>query len=214
MRIYDISMTLRDGIPVWPGDSPFNYQLSCLMEDGATVNLGKISTTVHAGTHVDAPIHFCSDGRSIDELDLSPFIGPALVVDVADMSVISIEAIAATEPVPGDRVLLKTCSWTDTGSFPSWFPVIAPEVPGYLSAIGVVLLGVDVPSVDEFSSKSLPNHNKLNAYGIQILESLKLAEVPPGRYELIALPLKIEGADGSPVRAILREVQGRELAHG
>lgn len=208
MRIYDISLPLRDWTPVWPGDAPFSYQLSWLMEDGASVNLGKISTSVHAGTHADAPFHFCSDGRSIDELDLNAFIGPAVVADVSGEPIVTIEAIAMAEPMNGDRVLLKTGGWSDLNTFPTQFPVIAPEVPGYLSAIGVVLLGVDVPSVDEFTSKSLPNHNKLNAYGIQILESLNLADVPAGRYELIALPLKIEGADGSPVRAILRETEG------
>jgi len=205
MRIYDISMTLRNSLPVWPGDTPFSYQLTWQMDAGATVNLGMISTTVHGGTHADAPFHVCSDGRSIEELDLTPFVGPAMVVDVSGLPVITIERIAAAEPMNGDRLLLKTGAWSDLNSFPTCFPVIAPEVPGFLASIGVVLLGVDVPSVDEFDSKSLPNHNKLNAYGIQILESLCLADVPAGRYELIALPLKIEGADGSPVRAILRE---------
>ena len=104
------------------------------------------------------------------------------------------------------RLLLRTDGWLDHSSFPESIPVLSESVPAYLKQQGVILVGLDVPSVDQIDSKDLPIHHALGSFGIAILESVELRRVDPGVYELIALPLKLEGADGSPVRAILREV--------
>jgi arylformamidase len=103
------------------------------------------------------------------------------------------------------RVLLRTDGWTDHTRFPSAIPVMEEDVPEWFHQNGVVLVGVDVPSVDDLDSKTLPNHHALGARGIAILESLDLSRVSGGTYELIALPMKLAGADGAPVRAILRD---------
>ena len=155
MRIWDISLPLHTTTAEWPGDTPFDFRLTWKQSEGASVNVGAISTTVHIGTLAQ-------------------------------------------------RVLLRTDAWTDITRFPEQIPVIAPDVPAYLQARGVVLLGVDVPSVDPIDSKDLANHYALAACGIRILESLRLVDVPAGDYELTALPLKLVGADGASVRAVLR----------
>jgi arylformamidase len=204
MKIYDISRLLTEALPVWPGDEPFHYVMNSRIEDGATVNLGSISLSVHSGTHADAPFHSSDNGATIEQIDVSTYIGPAVLVDVSGLRTIEVKDLAIDGLRITPRLLLRTGSWTDPSRFPTQFPVIAEGVADYLQSQGVVLLGVDVPSVDLFDSKELPNHHALNARGIQILESLSLAGVPAGSYELIALPLKLDGADGSPVRAILR----------
>lgn len=204
MTLYDISRPMCAGLPVWPGDEPFQYTANARISDGATVNLGSISLSVHSGTHVDAPIHFRESGQTIGHLDLAPFIGPALVIDVRGIPVIRAADIHQFLGDSERRVLLRTGAWPDPAVFPTDFPVIAADVPPLLGNRGVMLLGVDVPSVDLFHSRDLPNHHSLDRNGIRILESLNLGGIPAGRYALAALPLSLEEADGSPVRAILR----------
>ena len=208
VRIYDISRPLNAALPVWPGDEPFRYTRSWRIADGASVNLGSISLSVHAGSHADAPVHFRDDGAAISELDLNAFIGPATLIDVSGLDPIRVEDIDLPEIAAAQRLLLRTGAWPDPAVFPERFPVIADGVPDVLGSRGIVLLGLDTPSVDRFDSTTLPDHHVLHRNGIHILESLCLTDVPPGGYELIALPLKLDGADGSPVRAILRDCRG------
>jgi arylformamidase len=207
MKTHDITLALRDALPCWPGDTPFRFALAWSKAEGATVNVGQFSTSIHIGTHVDAPFHFDSDGASIDALNLDPFIGPARVVDVRGCSVIRIEDLKPFDLSAVPRLLLRTDGWLDHSRFPESIPVLDRDVPGYLKDHGVILLGLDVPSVDQIDSQDLPIHHALGSFGIAILESVDLTRVEPGVYELIALPLKIGGGDGSPVRAILREVE-------
>ena len=168
--------------------------------------------SVHNGTHADAPFHFEQDGTTIDQLSVEIFIGRALVIDLSP--IFSVEAatreisIADLEPCARDltespRLLLKTGRWRDSAIFPTRIPVLTQEVPAWLEARGVVLLGVDLPSVDAIDSKDLSNHHALAAAGIAIVENLNLAEVRAGQYNFAALPLKILGGDAGPVRAIL-----------
>lgn len=203
MPLYDISLPLDASLAVWPGDAPYTRTESQRIRDGATVNLSSIALSVHAGTHADAPYHALVDGATIETLSLTTFVGPALVVDVRDKDVIRVADLAGCDFSETPRLLLKTGAWTDHRQFPETVPVMDTEVIPFLGAQGVVLVGLDVPSVDPIDSKDLPNHHALAAHGIAILEALDLADVPPGRYELIALPMKLIGADGAPVRAIL-----------
>jgi arylformamidase len=171
------------------------------------VNLGQIALSIHSGTHVDAPFHFDDAGARVDGLSLDPFIGPARVVEVHNRPVIRREDLAGVDLDGVGRLLLRTGAWTDRTHFPEAIPVLAEDVPKWLRQRGIVLLGLDVPSVDVLDSKTLPIHHALGGCGIAILESLDLAGVPEGVYELIALPLRLVGADGSPVRAILRSLE-------
>jgi arylformamidase len=212
MKIWDISRTLSHDLAEWPGDEPFHYRLTNEIAKGASVNLGAITTSVHNGTHADAGFHFDPKGESIEKAPLDTYLGRATVVDLAQRFSQSrqkhlittedlkphVEDIAATS-----RLLVKTGRWSDSTVFPNQIPVIAADVPAWLQKNGVKLLGVDLPSMDEIDSKSLQNHHALARAGIAIAESLDLSEVAPGIYNFAALPLKIAGADGAPMRAVL-----------
>jgi arylformamidase len=212
MKVWDISRTLSNDLAEWPGDERCRFRLTREKTKGASVNLGAISMSVHNGTHADARFHFDTDGESIEKASLQTYLGRATVVDLwqaflesREKHLITIEdlrpsaeAIAATS-----RILVKTGRWTDSTVFPKQIPVIAADVPAWLQKNGVKLLGLDLPSVDEIDSKSLQNHHALAHAGIAIIESLDLSNIAPGIYHLAALPLKIAGGDGAPMRAIL-----------
>jgi arylformamidase len=212
MKILDISRTLSNDFAEWPGDEPFHYRLTKEIAKGATVNLGAVTMSVHNGTHADARLHFDPKGESIENAPLDIYFGRATVIDLAqaflrakEKHLITIEDLQAhiEEIAATSRLLVKTGRWSDSTVFPKQIPVIAADVPRWLQKNGVRLLGLDVPSVDEIDSKSLQNHHALAAAGIAIIESLDLSRVSPGIYNLAALPLKIAGADGAPMRAIL-----------
>jgi len=203
-RIIDISRIVHAGLAGWPGDTPYRFTLAWSRALGATVNVGRVEASIHTGTHVDAPFHFDDAAPTIEALDLAPFLGPAAVVDVSGRDPIQVRDIEAAPLEAAPRLLLRTGGWPDDATFPESIPTLAPEVPAYLQSRGVVLIGLDVPSVDALDSKDLPIHHALASSGIAILEGLDLANVQVGVHELIALPLKLNGADGSPVRAILR----------
>jgi len=212
MKIWDISRTLSNDLAEWPGDEPCCFRLTRQKAKGESVNLGAISMSVHNGTHADAQFHFDTNGESIEKAPLETYLGRAAVVDLAqafldskEKHLITIEdlrpsaeAIAATS-----RLLVKTGRWSDSTVFPNQIPVIAADVPAWLQKNGVKLLGLDLPSVDEIDSKSLQNHHALARAGIAIVESLDLSDVASGIYQFAALPLKIAGGDGAPMRAIL-----------
>ena len=203
MPFFDISIPLRVELAVWPGDTPVSVKQIASLAAGDTVNLGALTSSLHAGTHADAVLHVDVSGRSIEVVDPQVFVGTAQVCDVSGRDVIRTEHLSQFPLGSASRLLLKTGGWTDHTRFPERIPVIAPDVPALLASHGIKLLGVDVPSVDPIDSKDLPNHHALATYGIQILESLDLSAVEPGLYHLSALPLRIVGADAAPVRAVL-----------
>ncbi len=206
MPIYDITIPMQASLAVWPGDTPYHLQTICSIREGAVINLATIAMSVHTGTHTDAPYHYAADGATTDRLDLNCYLGPALVMDVSGRDRICVEDFAGADFADTSRVLLRTGGWPDHACFPKQIPVMASGVPAYLKARGVVLVGLDVPSVDAIDSKELPMHHELGACGIAIIEALDLRGVPEGRYELLALPLPLVGADGAPMRAVLRSL--------
>jgi arylformamidase len=207
MRLIDISRALRTGGAHWPGDTPTRFQLISRLAANESCNVGQLSLSVHNGTHADAPFHFDDQAATIDALPLDAFIGPARVIDArgqASLSESLFTEFNAETMRTTPRILLRTDAWLDPAVFPARWPSIAPTLPAWLASHGVRLLGLDVPSVDPLESRDLPIHHALGRAGILILESLDLTDAAPGAYELIALPLKIHGADGAPVRAVLR----------
>lgn len=204
-EIIDISRTLSTDLSPWPGDTPFEFRLSWKMAEGATVNVAAITTSVHNGTHADAPFHFAEQGSTIDAMPLDVYLGRAVVVEVSARGEISTGDLGAYERqiVDTSRVLFKSGAWPDPRSFPETIAVLASDAIDWLRTRGVKLIGVDVPSVDPLDSKDLRNHHALAAAGIAIIESLDLGAVIPGVYNFAALPLKICGGDAAPVRAVL-----------
>ena len=202
--IYDISRPIEPGIAVWPDDIAYAITRNQRLETGAAVNLSDIRLSVHTGTHVDAPNHFLPEGRGIDGTNLSFYIGPARVVGIPAGDAVAVDALRRWDWSRTPRCLLKTGGSADNHCFDPSFMPVSEEAARYLVQQGICLVGTDSPSVDAFSSKKLPVHLIFGQGGVAILESLQLGGVPEGEYELIALPLRLVGLDGSPVRAILR----------
>ena len=188
---------------MWPGDPPWSFELAASIADGAPANVGSIHGTTHAGTHADAPLHVDPLGEPIDRLPLDAFLGPAWLLDVSGgEGPVSAEELAAV-PADADRLLLFTgCDWS--GAFPVDFRPLAEDGAEWCARRGLRLVGTDAPSVEAFGATSLSSHRLLLGGGVAILESLDLAGISPGRYELVALPLRLLGGDASPVRAAIR----------
>jgi arylformamidase len=206
VKIYDISRTINPNLAVWPGDTPFSAEKVLAMSRGASVNLTTLTLSSHTGTHADAPYHFVNDGLTINQVPLAAYLGPATVVTVErEAGPLTPADFPNLEWSGLERLLVHSgASHKPLAEFPTEFIYPSPELAAWLGQHGVVLFGSDAPSMDDMNSKSLPGHNALHQHGIAILEGLLLADIPDGRYELIALPLKIESGDGSPIRAILR----------
>ncbi len=205
MRLIDISLPLFTGMPVWPGDTEYQFKLAWTKEESGSVNVGQVLFSTHTGTHIDAPYHFAENGKKVHELDLSLYAGRARLVHLPRRESIGASDFKGMDLEGVRRLLIRTDSWTEPTRFPHSYTCIRPDLAPYLGEKGVQLLGLDVPSVDPIDSKDLPAHHALHREGIHILESAILTDVEEGDYELIALPLKLEGADGSPVRAVLRQ---------
>jgi arylformamidase len=203
--ILDVSVLVRPGTPEWPGDVPFSCGWSCRLADGASVNLSHTAGSPHVGTHADAPLHVRDGWPGSGLLPLEAFLGPSVVIDVSDEPDGPLALDANDARLAGcERLILRTGRTIANGFFPAGWPVLAARVAGALAARGVRLVGVDAPSVDERESKTLDVHHALFGGGAYVLENLDLRAVEPGRYELIALPQRLEGLDAAPVRAVLR----------
>jgi arylformamidase len=208
--LYDISPLVSPRLAVWPGDRSCQREVLLDVARGDTVTLSTLHATVHLGAHADAPSHVAADGAGIDAVELHPYLGRCQVMHVAAAPGCGIEVADLPAPVTAPRILLATGTFPDPERWRSDFAWITPPLVDYLHQQGVCLVGIDTPSVDRFDSKELPAHHACRRRGIAILEGLVLAHVPAGRYELVALPLRLEGFDASPVRAVLRTAEGEE----
>lgn len=204
MKLIDVSRPVFTHMPVWPGDTPAQFDFAATKAGGYSCNVGRLRVSMHTGTHVDAPFHYRDDGAKIDEIPVETYVGPARVVDVRGLATVTPAAFAGVDLSATPRVLLRSDCWRDPAHFPSTWPLLAAGLASFLVAQGVKLIGLDFPSVDPLDSKDLPVHHECGRAGLFILESLDLSAAEPGVYELIALPLRVRGADGSPVRAVLR----------
>jgi arylformamidase len=205
VRLRDISITLAPGTPEWPGDTAYSCGWSARISEGSSVNISSFTSSPHVGTHADAPLHVRDGWPGSHELPLDAFIGPAAVVDVSAMEgEIGIDTITAAIGERGlERLLLKTGRSIAAGSFPESWPTLSESCARALVGGGVRLVGVDCPSVDDRESKSLPVHKMLFSGNACILENLDLRRIQPGRYQLLAAPIKVMSLDAAPVRAVL-----------
>jgi arylformamidase len=206
--IYDISIPLRDGGLVYPGNPAISITPQQAISAGAGANVSRLDFGSHTGTHVDAPKHFFDDGAGVDTLPLDLLMGPARLLAFGE-AVTSI-GIAELEPHELDgveRLLIRTrnSSWLADGTseFHPDYTYLAPDGAEYLVALGVKLVGVDYLSVEQFHSGHHKTHRTLLERGVVIVEGLMLGEVPAGEYEFRCLPLRITGLDGAPARAAL-----------
>jgi arylformamidase len=216
--VWDISPPIAPDTPVFPGDTPYSQRWTAQIGPGCPVNVSALTMSAHLGAHADGPLHYsaAADALPIGAVSLDPFLGPCRVIDVSH--VIADEPRSRPRLITQDdlrdaaaggwlppRVLVRTYAKAPAVWDPH-FAAFAPETIAWLASLGVTLVGIDTPSVDPADSKTLDSHQQLLRHDMRVLENLVLDDVAPGDYELIALPLKLTGADAAPVRAILRSL--------
>lgn len=202
----DVSVPIREGMPVWPGDAAFERRIVSSMAAGDHNTLSELRLGAHTGTHVDAPAHFIADGATIDTLPLDALVGECRVLPVSATGEISAEELWQHDIRRGERILLKTRNsalWGQDG-FQERFAYLSNEAADYLAQVTPLCLGVDYLSVAGFHRNGTPVHRALLGAGIWLIEGLDLSAVEPGRYELLCLPLRVVDGEGAPARALLR----------
>ena len=199
----DVSIPMREGMTVWPGDTEFSLRPASRISEGADCNVSTLTLSTHAGTHVDAPWHFEAGGKRLHEVNTGIFFGDALLIDLPDRETVRAEDLGP-DPLP-PRVVLKTRN--------SQFPVDAPFLTAYTAVEtcaaqrlvdeGVRLIGIDSLSVAPYKQQGQDTHHILLQAEVFIVEGLRLAGIPAGLHSFVVLPLPLQEADGSPCRAFL-----------
>lgn len=191
-------------MPVWPGDTPFSYRLDATLEaDGA--NVGSIEMSLHIGTHVDAPYHYDDFGKAVNVLSLDLFIGPVVIVELEGQTEITEPVLQALNFKSTERIFFKTKNHYDAYTFEPNYTVFTPEAIIFLAQRGVRVIGTDAPSIDALTDTSLRAHQMCKELNVYIIENLWLKDVSQGNYDFIGLPLALQGADASPIRAVIKK---------
>ena len=209
--IIDISVPLHSKMTIWPDSPGFQLIPTSSMKSGSPYNNSKIECDVHIGTHIDAPLHFLSEGESIDHVSLEILIGPAHVIVIPDANSITASVLDDQQiPRSTQRLLIKTKNsqiWQKNDkSFHTDFVALKPDAAEWIVQRKIRLVGIDYLSIQPYHDGP-ETHKILLGHEIIILEGLNLSGILPGTYELICLPLKIMGAEGAPARAILRHIR-------
>jgi len=206
-RIFDISQVIKPELPVYPGDPAVDIEtVTNISEDGYRVSRLHIGS--HTGTHIDAPNHFLPGGKAIDEINLERFISTCNVVEIDHPRAVVLEDIEDLAITPGQSILFKTLNserLVNEDIFDPEYIYIEEEAAEWLAKSGVSLVGIDALSVETYDSAGFRTHKVFLDADVIILEGAVLTDVPPGTYQLICLPLRLQGLDASPVRAILIE---------
>ncbi len=206
----DVSVSLHTGMAHWPDNPPVQIEYMLHMSRGDICNVSTLSLGSHTGTHMDGPFHFLPEGKGLHEMPFDAAIGRARVLEISDPESIKPDELRLHKIRQGERLLFKTlnssrCWQTDT--FIEDFVYISQEAARYLASIGVKTVGIDYLSVGGYTKDGVETHRALLEADIWIIEGLDLSPVEPGTYELICLPVKIDGSDGAPARAILRKIE-------
>ena len=204
--LYDITPAISPALQVWPGDTPPSREVLLDMKRGANLTLSTLRATVHLGAHADAPSHYGMDAPAIEARSLDFYLGRCQVMRVPTGRGKRIAPKDLSSAVETERILFATGTYPDPSRFNEDFAALSEGLVDQLARQGVRLVGIDTPSVDLFDSRDLPSHQACLRHDLAILEGIVLDNVPEGIYELIALPLKLQGFDASPVRAVLREL--------
>jgi len=204
-KFYDITPKVSERLAVFPGDQKFERKVAMSWPKGDHLELSAILSTLHLGAHADAPSHYHREGQDIAARSVGYYMGKAQVIRVEGLSAGKRVQVAdlGNQPIQAPRVLFWTGSFVNPERWNGNFNSLSPELLDYLSHQGVRLVGLDTPSVDPADDKVLPAHHTLYKNDMAVLEGLTLEEVPSGVYTLVALPLRLEGAEASPVRAVL-----------
>jgi arylformamidase len=206
-RTYDVSVTVRTGGLVYPGNPEILIEPQQAISEGAGANVSRITFGSHTGTHVDAAKHFFDDGQTVDEIPPDKFVGPAVLIAFDEPDRVSVGAsdLKAHDLANQKRVLIRTRNSRrlKNPEFDPKYVFLAPDGAEYLVSLGVEVVGVDYLSIEQFHSGHHRTHRALLEKQVVIIEGLDLSEPQPGAYQLVCLPLKLEGLDGAPARALL-----------
>ena len=208
-KLYDVSLTISNGMVIWPGDPKVDIKPYKSIKEGASSNVSSLQLSSHTGTHIDVPYHFIDKGSNLDDISIELFIGKAMLfeldvlekIDVGDLERLNLNGVS--------RVLFKTRNsdfWKRNEGFRKDFVYLSGEGAKYLVDSGIKMVGIDYLSVEEFGNKSAPAHHALLGAGVIIIEGLNLSGVKDGEYKVICAPLKIKGGDGSPARVFLEKL--------
>jgi len=206
-RIIDVTVPLSADVPTFPGDPRFQMEFSHRIADGQPYNVAKVTMGAHSGTHVDAPYHFLAEGATVEALPLEILMGKVLVVRVTARDCIDLADVQSLDLTDEIRVLFKTrmSGQLKSPEFQEDFVYLAPAAAAHLVQAGIKLVGIDYLSVEKFQSPDFATHHALLGAGVVIVEGLDLSEADPGQYDMVCLPLRMVGADGSPARVVLRK---------
>lgn len=209
MQLYDVSLPISEDLPVWPGDPAVSLVMTSSILNGDKCNITQLQMGTHVGTHIDAPYHFLKDGATVDAIPIETFIGPCLVVELDSDTLIEKKDFLKCSLNGYSRILFKTKNseqWSkNITSFNTDYVALGIEAAQYLVEINTLLIGIDYLSIESFQSDDNPVHKLLLKNNITILEGLNLSDVKAGVYELICMPLKLQGNEGAPARVLLRE---------
>lgn len=205
-KLLDVSVPLRQGLPTYPNNPPFELQPIKRIAEGGSSNVSRLVMGTHTGTHVDAPRHFIDGGMAIDGLPLNLLIGRARVVEITRRGGITADDLAAAGLREDLRVLFRTPNsalW-NSDVFHEDYTYLTDAGARYLVEQGVKVVGIDYLSIEQFKKPGAPAHRTLLSNAVIIIEGLNLAEAEPGMYEMYCLPLLVAGGDGAPARVILK----------
>ena len=212
MKLYDVSLLISEDMPIWPNNPGISMDLTSSITRGDEANVTRLNMGVHTGTHIDAPFHFEPNKATVDQLPLEVLIGPCRVFEMLNIN----QSIGPDELENLDlnnhtRILFKTRNsklWKNSEcKFKKDFVYLDPAGAKFLIDQNIKLVGIDYLSIEKYGSSDYATHHLLMCNIIVILEGLDVSKIYPGDYELIALPLKLKGADGSPARVVLREIE-------
>ncbi len=205
--LYDISVVLGKESIDYPGDTPYSRELLLTLKEGGFCDLSSLRLSAHSGTHIDAPAHFITDGKTIDQYGVESFILPAHVIDVGNAKVVTAEHLSNHDIQPGEAVLFKTDNSRNglccNGQFSEDYVYIAEDAATKCVELDISLVGLDYVTIEAYADEDFPTHSTLLSNGILILEGINLIDVPEGKYTLLCFPLRMHEAEASPVRAIL-----------
>jgi arylformamidase len=206
-KLYDVSMPLREGMPVWPGNPPFERRVTHVIgKDGSPVNQSQLVMGAHCGTHIDAPWHFEADGFAAQQVPLENLVGPARLLHFPAAEHVTRALLEPLDWNGVERVLFRTRNsdhWARGGAFDPGFCSVAPDAARFLVEKRVKLVGIDSLGIERFGSTDFGTHHALLREGITVVEGLYLIGAPPGDYILFCGSLRVERGDGAPARVLL-----------
>jgi arylformamidase len=207
-QVYDVSLILDENLPSWPGDPPAKLERTARIEAGDEYNCSQMFSSLHWGTHVDAPFHFNPQGWTIDQIPLEVLMGTTTVIELGHPAIIKLNHLKKYNLNSVERLLIKTRNSTYWDEPPLHFQknytCLSREVAEYFVRLDLKVVGIDYLSIECYDDPEYPVHKILCKQNIIIIEGLDLRQIRPGQYDMICLPLRIKNGDGAPARILLR----------